>query len=334
MVVACGGTGQENDAAQNEANGDTQEESTNETEEEAGAEIDFPTESIRVIVPYGAGGGTDLITRPLVTAAEDILGTSMSVENVTGGAGGVGMTEGANADPDGYTVTMITVEATFLPHLGLVPFAYDDFEPLVQVAFDPANVAVPKDAPYDKIEEFLDYVREHPGEVRVGNGGAGGIWHLSTAALEQAADLEFTHVPFDSGAEAIGELLGGHLEAVTLSTGEMWAHIESGDLKPLALMANERLDVLPDVPTFQEIGIDVEELGSWKGLAVPKGTPDEIVSILREGFVQAAEDEEFVTYMDENALNRVLIVGDDFKAVMDENDKYFGELIPNLDITN
>lgn len=244
------------------------------------------------------------------------------------------MTEGANAEPDGYTLTTITVEATFLPHLGLVPFSYRDFEPIMQIAFDPATLSVRKDAPYQTIEAFIEYVKEHPGEVRVGNGGAGGIWHLATAALEQAADIELTPVAFDSGAEATGELLGGHIEAVMLSAGEHWAQIESGDAIPLAVMANERLPDLPDVPTFREIGIEVEELGSWKALAVPAGTPEEIIEILTEAFVEAGESEEFVTFMKENALNRQIVVGEEFKAVMEENDRFFGELIPSLNLQN
>src|SRR5690606_8416304 len=110
--------------------------------------------------------------------------------------------------------------------------------------------------------------------------------------------------------------------------------IESGDAIPIAVMANERLADLPDVPTFKEIGIEVEELGSWKALAVPKDTPKEIVSILTDAFVEAAEDEEFVTFMADNALNRQIIVGEDFKQVMKDNDQYFGELIPTLNLGN
>lgn len=318
VLAACGG----NDAS-------VQQDDSSETETS-----DYPSSAIRVIVPYGAGGGTDLMTRPLVAKAEEILGVPMRVENITGGAGGVGMTEGANAEPDGYTLTTITVEATFLPHLGLVPFSYRDFEPIMQIAFDPATLSVRKDAPYQTIEAFIEYVKEHPGEVRVGNGGAGGIWHLATAALEQAADIELTPVAFDSGAEATGELLGGHIEAVMLSAGEHWAQIESGDAIPLAVMANERLPDLPDVPTFREIGIEVEELGSWKALAVPAGTPAEIIEILTEAFVEAGESEEFVTFMKENALNRQIVVGEEFKAVMEENDRFFGELIPSLNLQN
>lgn len=346
-LAACASEDAGNNAANQTGNNDgsnnAQNESANESEsgdeesaEDGGNEAvqtDFPEGPIELIVPHAAGGGTDATARALASAAEEHLGVSIGVVNREGGGGAVGMTAGANANPDGYTVTMATVELTTLPHLGLAEISYEDVKPVAQINFDPAAVTVPVDAPYDTLQEFIDYAKEHPGEIQMGNSGPGSIWHLAAAAIETATGVEFTHVPFDGAAPAVTDLLGGHIDAVPVSPAEVLAQVEAGELKTLAIMAEERTDVMPDVPTFEEEGItDAVYVGPWRGLTVPKDTPDEVVKVLQDAFMKAAEEDEFVEYMENNGLGIVIEDAEGFGQVMKESHESFGELIPQLGI--
>ena len=312
----------------NTSNTNTTSESKSETKNEA--KSGYPEKPITLVVPYSAGGGTDATSRALAIAAEDNLGVSIGVVNKTGGGGAVGMSEGINSKPDGYTVTMFTVELTTLPHLGLAPFTYEDVKPVAQINFDPAAITVPIDAPYNTVQEFIDYAKANPGKVRVGNSGTGAIWHLAAAGFEKATGVEFNHVPFDGAAPAVTALLGGHIEAVTVSPAEVLAQVEAGKLKTLAVMSEERSASLPDVPTLKELGITVPNLGPWRGIGVPKDTPDEVVKVLEKAFMEAAQEEEFVEFMKNNGLGLVINDSQAFGKVMEESSKSFGELIPSL----
>lgn len=312
--------------------GDAEE--TDQTESEGTKDIDFPTKPVTIIVPHDAGGGTDATARALASAAEKHLGESIGVVNKPGGGGAIGMSEGANSNPDGHTITMITVELNTLHHLGLAPITYEDFAPVAQINFDPGAVTVPVDAPYDTLEEFLEYAKEHPGEIRVGNSGPGSIWHLASASIEKATGVQFSHVPFDGANPAVTALLGGHIEAVSVSPAEVLQYVKAGELKTLAVLADERVDVMPDVPTMKELGFGDVSIGPWRGLAVPKDTPKEIVEYLSDVFLKAAEEPEFVEFMESNGLGIVLKDADEFAQYLAEDDKHFAEIVAGLDLSH
>ena len=310
------------------------ESSSGGSEGDATKEIDFPTKPLELIIPYSAGGGTDSVGRSIATAAEKHLGddASIGVVNRTGGGGAVGMTEGSNANNDGYTMTMLTVEVTMLPHLELTETTYEDFTPIAEFNFDPSSIVVAADAPYDTIEEFIEYAKENPGEIRIGNGGTGATGHLSALAMAQATETEYNHVSFEGSAPAATALLGGHIEAASVQPPEVLPQVEAGELKVLAIMADDRLDNLPDTPTFQEVGYDVPEIGVWRGVTVPKDTPEEVVSILSDAFGKAAKEEEFKTFMENNGLGIVSRDAQEFGKLMAESHEMYGELISGLDL--
>lgn len=299
---------------------------------DGGKKIDFPTKAATLIVPYSAGGGTDAVGRAIASSAEKHLGESIGVVNKTGGGGAVGMTEGANSKADGYTMTMLTVELTMLPHLGLTPTTHEDFKPIAQFNFDPSSIVVPADAPYNTIEEFVEFAKENPGKVRIGNGGTGGAGHLSAVAMGEAVGAEFSHIPFEGGAPAVTAVLGGHVEAVAVQPPEVLQQVKGGKLKILGVMAKERLAVLPDVTTFNEAGYDFGEVGVWRGVAVPKDTPDEVTAVLTEAFMKAAEEPEFVEFMENNGLGLVINDAKNFKQLMVDSHELYGEIIPGLDL--
>ncbi|PYZ95918.1 ABC transporter substrate-binding protein [Alteribacter lacisalsi] len=320
LLAACGDEAEE--TQQENGNGGDQSDEAEET--------DFPEGSVDIIVPYAAGGGTDAVARSFADIAEEELGETVSVLNREGGGGAVGMQEGAAADPDGHTVTMVTVELLTLPHSGLAQFTHEDFIPVSLLNEDAAAITVPADSEWETIDDFIEASQNESG-IQIGNSGTGAIWHLAAAALEQEIDSQYNHVPFDGAAPAITALLGGHIDAVTVSAAEVSSQVEAGELEILAVMAEERLDAYPDVPTLEESGVDLS-IGTWRGMAVPEGTPEGTVNALEEAFAAAAEDERFIETLEDLDLGYRYEDPQGFRDLLEEQDALFGELIPTLDL--
>ena len=283
----------------------------------------FPEKPITLICPWGAGGGTDAVGRALADVAKDGFGQPIVVENKTGGVGVVGMTASMNAKPDGYTVGLIAIEVVSLPKMGLAPdtFTYENYRPLALLNADPCAITVAADAPWNTLQEFLDYAKENPGAVTVGNAGSGSIWHLGAIGLEEAAGVEFKHIPYSGGANpVVVDLLGGHIDAVAVSPAEVGTHVEAGKLKILGIASEERLEKFPEVPTYKEQGVDLV-LGTWRGLAVPKDTPDDVFEVLEEKFVAAAQDQKFIDFLANAGLGHAVMGSEDFTTKIQREDE-------------
>lgn len=261
----------------------------------------FPHRPLTIICPFSAGGGTDLIARRLAYEAESGAGVPILVSNITGGGGAIGHAAGRMAPADGHTILMATFEMVSLPIQGLVPFTYEDFDLLMLLNMDPAAVTVRADFPADSMEEFIE--RAKGGDApSIGNSGTGAVWHLAAALLAERAGMPVIHVPFDGASQAITSLLGGHIDAVTVSPAEVRSYIASGQLKMLAVMSEERLDSAPDVPTCREIGVDVV-FGTWRGLALPSEVPAERRSFLYDLFLGAASSDTFRQFAQQSGVN-------------------------------
>lgn len=238
-----------------------------------GNTVDFPgNKQISLIVPYSAGGASDTTARIYAAELEKALGATIVVSNVTGASGAIGLEQVRNANPDGYTMAYMPVESTMLRSLGFTDLSTDDFKFVGRAMTIPAAVTVRADAPWNTFQEFVDYAKEHPGEIQVGNSGTGSIWHIAAASIEDKCGIEFTHVPFDGAAPAVAALLGGNIQAVTVSPSEVKNNVDSGDFKVLCVLGEGRSSVVPDVQTATEMGIDITIQG-WGGFAVPKDTP-------------------------------------------------------------
>ena len=195
-----------------------------------GGDDEFPSRAVTIIVPFTAGGGTDLVARGIAEAARDSFPNGISVENRTGAGGAIGITAGATAAADGYTITALTVESVTLPHMGTgVGFDADSFIPIIMLNEAVSVVSVNADSPFNTLHELIEYSRT--GTVRVGNSGVGAIWHLAAAALEEASGANFVHVPFEGAADAITSLLGGHIEAIPVSYSEVASHVAAGTIR-------------------------------------------------------------------------------------------------------
>ncbi|GAA1628511.1 tripartite tricarboxylate transporter substrate binding protein [Georgenia ruanii] len=246
---------------------------------------DYPSKDITLVVPYDAGGASDLAARTLAKEMEKSLDVSVIVENRTGGAGSVGLGSLANAKADGYTLGYMPVETVMLGHRG-----YDtdpeDYDYLGQIVAVPATIAVPADSPYQTLQELIDAATENPDTLSVSNSGAGSIWDAATAALNEATGAALKPVPFDGGAPAVTAAIGGQVDAVVAGVSETAQAHKDGQIRVLAVLADEPADALPDVKTAKDLGIDVS-IGGWGLLGAPTGLPEEVVEVL-DGAVEAA----------------------------------------------
>lgn len=289
----------------------------------------FPTKPVTLIVPWAAGGGTDAIARGLAKATEKPLGQTITVNNVTGGGGAVGHGAGLNAKNDGYTVTMITFELLSLPPQKLVPFTYKDYDLLMLLNADPAALTVKADAPWKTVKEFVEYAKANPGKVNIGNSGPGSVWQLAAGLMEDKTGIKVNHVPFNGAAPAVTDLVGGHIQAVTVSPAEVKGQVQAGKLKMLGIMADKRDPNFPDVPTFKELGIDCT-FATWRGLAVPKNTPDAAKKKLADSFKKGYDSPEFQEFAKKASLGLAYEPADKFKAFLDESSKNVESVMKKL----
>jgi tripartite-type tricarboxylate transporter receptor subunit TctC len=290
--------------------------------------VDFSSKNVTCIVPYDAGGGTDSVMRGLADAAKGSF-KNITVENRSGAGGATGMLYGASVAPDGTTITMITVELATLEAMGNnAGLTYTQFKPIMMVNSACSAITVKADDDrFNTLEDLIEYSKTH--ELTMGNSGLGAIWHLAAAGLAKVADTQFKHVGYDGAAGAVTDLLGGHIDAVSVSYSEVSNYVQSGDLKVLAVMSNDRLAAAPDVPTCKELGYDVA-LGTWRGLAVPAATPDDVVESLYQIFSTAADSDEFKQFM-ANSNNVIEIMnGDDFYTMIGQQLDLYTDLVQEL----
>jgi tripartite-type tricarboxylate transporter receptor subunit TctC len=289
----------------------------------------FPTKEVSIIIPYAPGGATDLVFRALANSSQKYLGRAIVVVNRPGGGGTVGVVEAQRAKPDGYTLVTAITPLTILPHQVKTTFTYQDFEPILNVVQDPVMFQVQAQAPWKTLQEFLDYARKNPGVITVGNSGAGGGVHLIALAFEKAAGVKFNHIPFAGGGPSVTALLGGHINAVSVSPPEGIPQVKAGKLRIIALFSERRMSDFADVPTVREQGVDFA-LGQWRGLAAPKGTPPEAIRILHDAFKKGMEDPAFVRNAADMSVTLAYVGPADFGRLMAADHERFGKLVAEI----
>ena len=266
----------------------------------ASAMAAYPERPITLIVPWGAGGGTDATARIIASLLEKELGQPVNVVNRTGGSGVVGHQAIASATPDGYTIGMITVEIAMMHWVGLTTLAPTDFIPIAVVNFDPAGVNVRADAPYKSVKDLLAAVKANPGKFKASGTGQGGIWHLALAGLlkEQGIDPgAVPWVPSNGAAPGLQDLVSGGVEIVPCSIPEARSLIDAGKVKALAIMDANPPALYPNLPTLKrELGTDWA-IGAWRAIAVPKGTPLEASMRLGTALKKVHDSREFRDFM-------------------------------------
>lgn len=297
------------------------------------AQDTFPQREVTIVVPFNPGGASDMTARIIAKGMEADLGRPVIVINKAGGSGGVGMSSVARSKPDGYTVSYVPVELVMHKALKLSDLGPDSFDYIGQTTMVPSAVTVPADAPYKTINEFIKFAKENPDKVRVGNSGAGSIWHIAASALEMNQGIDFNHIPFEGAAPAVTALMGKHIEAVTVNSGEVKPGVDSGKLRILAVMTKERDPAFPNVPTLIESGINLEFVG-WGAFAVPKGTPRPVLDRLSAALKKSAESEEFKKFITSRGMIVEYKNPDDCKKFVDSQYIFFNDLLSKMELGN
>ncbi|MGB9829284.1 MAG: tripartite tricarboxylate transporter substrate binding protein [Thermotoga caldifontis] len=258
------------------------------------AQVNFPTRPVTIIVPWSAGGATDLLFRAIASVFPKYAnGQPLVVNNIPGAGAVTGTMEFLKAPADGYTLLSLATPIITKIHWSEVKFTVDDFVPVINIVNDPSYILVNANSPYKTLEDLLNAARKNPETVTMGNGGAGGGNHLVALAFEDFVGVRFIHVPYNGGAPAIADLVAGHIDAVMAAAPEGVPQVQAGQLRCLAVLGTQRLSVFPDVPTARELGYDFT-LGMWRGVAVQRGTPPEIVRALHDIFYKCMNDPEFI----------------------------------------
>ena len=264
-------------------------------------EADYPNRPVRVVVPYPAGGLVDLITRVVCERLGASLGQQFVIESRAGANGTIATASVAHADPDGYTLLMVTdshgVNPLFYKNL-----AYDsvkDFAPIGLIGKSPMALTVHVSVPARTVKELVALARAEPGTLSYGSIGVGSASHLAGELFKVRAGVDMLHVPYRGGAPAVNDLIAGHLKTMFLTPVSGLPHIRAGRLAPLAIAAPERFALMPDVPTMAEAGVPLE-VAYWVGMAAPAATPPAVVAKLAKALsavTAAPETRERLTEM-------------------------------------
>lgn len=258
----------------------------------AHAEADYPARPITMVVPFAAGGGTDLVARVLAKKMGDALGQPVIVDNRGGAGGNIGNGAVAKARPDGYTILYNTSSIAISPSL-YRKLGYDvtrDLAPVALAATIPVVLVANASVPAGNLQEFIAHARANSGKISYGSSGVGAIVHLSAAQFTQAHQIDATHVPYKGTGAAIADLLGGQFDFMTDVANNFVPYREDKRVKVLAVAMPRRIDVFPNVPTFSEAGVPAFEVDAWQGLMVPAGTPRAIVERLNGALLAALQD--------------------------------------------
>ncbi|MCV3243138.1 Bug family tripartite tricarboxylate transporter substrate binding protein [Mesorhizobium sp. ZC-5] len=279
----------------------------------------FPDHPLRLVVPFGAGGGSDTLARTLAGSASPYLGQPISIDMQPGASGVIGTTEFVrSAKPDGYDLIITgTGATTTIPHSQKLTYdPLNDFEFVIGVVGLTEVLAVRKDFPAKDAKEFIEYIKANPGKVSLGHSGTGGEDWALIRLLANATESDLTDVPFDGGGPAATAAAGGHIDGVISSLVAVTPFMESGDLRVLAVIATTPSDALPDVPTMPSLGYKDVVLDSRLGIAAPKGTPKEIVQKLHDAFKKTMEDPSFLSFAKRLNMNLQYVGLEDYKKAL------------------
>ena len=258
------------------------------------AQEKYPAKPITLTIGYGAGGGTDVSTRPLAHAASKILGQPIIVVNKPGGATAVAMAGLKNEKPDGYNIGTLGAGGFLVPLTRKVNYdVLKDFTPILQFAIFQYGLVVRSDSPWKTFKEFIDYAKANPGKIRYSTSGVGGAQHLVMERLAMQEKIKWTLIPYESGEEAVTALLGNHVEASSQTT--TWKkYVDSGRFRFLAYYGDKRMTSYPNGPTLLEMGYGITAEPSLMALVGPRGLSPQVVQTLHPAFKKAMEDPDFI----------------------------------------
>jgi tripartite-type tricarboxylate transporter receptor subunit TctC len=264
--------------------------------------LDYPTRPITLVVPFAAGGATDVLARVLADTMGKSLGQTIIVENVTGAAGTIGVARAARATPDGYTLSIGTLTSHVLIG-GLYKLDFDvltDLTPIAQVAYEPLLICIKNSLPVHNLQELIAWLKANPGKASVGIPGAGSTGNLAGISFQNMTGTTFQFVPYRGDAPAVQDMMAGQIDMMIEPSSNFTAQVLAGTIRAIAVPSKTRLASLPDVPTTDEAGLPGYYASIWFGLWAPKNTPKDVITKLNAAAVAALADDNV-----KNRLNKL-----------------------------
>lgn len=311
-------------AAETETTAAGNSEEAGTTGSEAAKTTDYPTKPINMIIPYGAGGTTDVYGRTLAALLEKQLGQPITVTNQGGASGSIGCQFVKDQPSDGYTLLVAAETLGTYRTMGTSELGYDDFTVISPLVGDPKVVVVGKDSKYNTLQELLDDVKANPGKITMSHSGPGGSGHNQGLVLGELG-YEVSMTSFDSGNAALLGVIGGQVDFTNPNISTLQSYIESGEVKALAVFADKRMEAYPDIPAFTEVVPEAQ-----KYLDIPytnltflvnNDTPDDVVAALKEAAAKVFEDPDWTAFVEENAADKLYAEYKDDQSIKDFYDR-------------
>ncbi|WP_456280554.1 tripartite tricarboxylate transporter substrate binding protein [Cupriavidus sp. JZ107] len=279
----------------------------------------YPAKPIRVVVPFPAGGGTDIIAREVTNRVALSTGWTFVVENKPGSGGNLGIDAVAKAPADGYTIALgqtsnLAINATLYPRLPYKPMT--DLAPIALVASAPLVLATSTTSPYKTLGEVISASRARPSAINFASPGNGTVAHLAGELFQKTAGIELTHIPYKGAAQAVNDLIGGQVDLYMASVPSLLGHIRNGKLRALAVTSTGRVADLPQVPTFAESNVKGFEASTWFGFVAPASTPKDIVVRLNAQFNKALQAAELKKKLNDQGATVLSGTPDQFGALI------------------
>jgi len=284
---------------------------------------DYPTKPITMVNPFPPGGVVDVVGRPLAAVMEKSLRQPVIMVGKTGAGGAVGFAYAAKAPADGYTILMGLSSISIFPVSDRIngkmpPYELKELAPIALVTADPTVLVVRTDGPYRSVKDFVDAAKASPGKINYSSSGVYGTLHVAMEIFANAAGIQLFHVPYQGGGPAVTALLGGQVQALASGPAAAIGQIKAGKMRALASWGSERLPLMPDIPTFKELGYDAE-FYIWSGVFVPAGTPPSIVAVLRNAVREAANSPEFKNAMEKVSTPVAYLDAPEFQKYWDKD---------------
>jgi tripartite-type tricarboxylate transporter receptor subunit TctC len=300
----------------------------------AAAQEMFPSRPVTMVVPFPPGGVADLTARPVAAAMEKALKQPVVVTNKTGAGGAVGMQSVAVAKPDGYTVLMALSSISIIPEADKLfnrqpAYTMDQLKPIALISADPTILVVPADSPWKTLKDFVEDAKKRPNQIAYSSSGVYGTLHMAMEMLSHAAAIKLKHVPFSGAGPAMTALLGGHVQALASGPNVVIPHVKAGKLRPLAGWGDKRVASMPEVPTFKELGYDIE-FYIWAGLFAPSATPEPVMRSLRDAAKAAVQDGDFKSAMGKMETPVAYLDAPEFQTFWDKDAKMLADALKRI----
>ena len=287
----------------------------------------YPERPITLIVPWGAGGGTDATARIIASLLEKDIGQPVTVVNRTGGSGVVGHSAIASAAPDGYTIGIATVEIGMMHWQGLTELTGASYTPLALVNADPAGIQVRADSPYKTANDLLAAIKANPGKFKASGTGQGGIWHLAIAGLLRDQKIDpaaLPWVPSNGAAPGLQDMIAGGVEVAPVSLPEARSLIDAGKVRSLAIMSDSPSALYPNVPTLKAATGSSWTMAAWRGIVAPKGIPADARDKLSAALRKIVASKDYTDFMGKQGYGVIYAGPDDFAKFMSKSDADMG----------